>query len=455
MKHPHRRYLALVLTITFCLIALPVLGECPPCDVSQPSMSGSGTASNNRTQINIFIDSSWNVDSNGNAISGTNSNVWNATCAGSPGEGCINAQGPSAAAMWNNTQSGGNTVPFAFEVNQSFFSHTDIYIKRVASPPGGCAAIGFDPNTGSWTLLLADSAKNLSQADLAGLIAHEIGHPLGLVNANDAACGGPSIMDGHNPGGCQVITNEVQAGDVEGAIKHQNDTTHCSVQSSSVTPTPTPTPLPECSQEQWDNCFLNANCYDLYPYPGCGQKIFHSNDPVLIDVSGDGFALTSAANGVRFDLDADGYVELCAWTNSPDDAFLVLDRNNNGTIDDGIELFGDTTPQIPSENPNGFLALAEFDKLETGGNGDGLITRADSIFSSLRLWQDSNHNGVSEPAELHTMRELGLKSLDLDYKLSKRTDQYGNQFRYRAKVKDVHGAQLSRWAWNVFLLKAR
>lgn len=212
---------------------------------------------------------------------------------------------------------------------------------------------------------------------------------------------------------------------------------------------------------RFQKCYLGTcNCTCAEPDGGCGEGFHWSsttckcirNSPILIDVLGDGFALTDAAHGVDFNFSGDGSQRM-SWTASgSDDAFLTLPHN--GKVESGFELFGNVTYQPETAHPNGFLALAEFDKPGEGGNGDGTVDRHDRVFKLLRLWQDVNHNAIAEQWELHTLPELNIESISLQYKKSKKTDVYGNEFAFRAKVDDSRHSHVGRWAWDVFFVSA-
>jgi hypothetical protein len=177
------------------------------------------------------------------------------------------------------------------------------------------------------------------------------------------------------------------------------------------------------------------------------------NSPIVLDLDGKGFHLTSAANGVSFDIAGTGNPIQIAWTApGASNAFLAL-PGSDGLVHNGKQLFGNFTPQPRSAAPNGFAALAVYDDPKNGGNGDGVIDARDSIFASLRLWMDTNHDGISQPSELYTLPALGVNSISLKYKETRMTDQYGNAFRYRAAVNpdDPDASKVDRKAYDVFL----
>lgn len=127
-------------------------------------------------------------------------------------------------------------------------------------------------------------------------------------------------------------------------------------------------------------------------------------DPLVLDLNGDGVQFTSLIDGVNFDLNGDGMLNRMA-TLAGGDAFLAWDRNGNGIIDNGKELFGDQHGAA-----HGFAELARYDQ-----NGDGFIDARDEIFNNLLLFIDLNRDGRSQRNELRTLMQAGIQSLSLQY----------------------------------------
>jgi hypothetical protein len=183
----------------------------------------------------------------------------------------------------------------------------------------------------------------------------------------------------------------------------------------------------ECAQLGWEYYWNGFDC------------VYTPGSPIIVDTARDGYHLTNVEDGVLFDLDGDGRPEHVAWTRpDSDDAFLAMDRNGNGRIDDGSELFGNHTPahaeRTGAKTLNGFEALRS---LHGPGYGpstlDERIDAGDAAFTRLLLWHDANHNGVSEPGEL-TPAGRSLAAIGIDYREKKRVDRFGNEFRQQGRL---------------------
>ncbi len=127
-------------------------------------------------------------------------------------------------------------------------------------------------------------------------------------------------------------------------------------------------------------------------------------DPLVFDLTGDGFNLTSHTDGAQFDLLGTGAPVRTAFVTGGD-AFLAIELNGDGVVNNGKELFGDQNGAA-----NGFEELRKYD-----ANGDGVINHHDSHFDQFVLWRD-NGNGITEPGELLSLRDLGIVQINLNYR---------------------------------------
>lgn len=132
-------------------------------------------------------------------------------------------------------------------------------------------------------------------------------------------------------------------------------------------------------------------------------------DPLILDLDGDGYGINSKKKGTHFDLNCDGFAERINWTNS--DGILAIDKNGNGKIDNGREVFGDSFILNNGQKAkNGFEALTQYDT-----NNDNFFDTKDRDFYKFYLWIDSNENGISEAKELCKLSETNIARINLEY----------------------------------------
>jgi Ca2+-binding EF-hand superfamily protein len=363
-----------------------------------------------------------------------------------PGELSNVAQ--TAANQWMSSCPGAGTKYPVFTVNNNSFSAFafQVSVAYHAGPsPGTCGSTHlYVPFPGGRPV---GASIDLWATEFDGTpcvtsdsLAHELGHVLGLDDAPlpYSSCFG-TIMGGHSPGGVRAIT--------------QDD---CQTADANWTTTAEQPPLPPgggggSAPGPGDGGSGGTPTEALPCFPGVDCGVGAS--PIVINFEEGDYRLTGANAPVRFPMDPRAGPELMGWTAAgTDEAFLWLDRNHNGKVTSGAELFGNFTPLRNGQMAkNGFEALREFDD-----NHDGVIDKRDAIWTSLMLWRDLNHDGISESWEIAPLEGSGVIAIRLDDHQSGRRDAWGNAFRYESVVmmknRSGHGVR-NRPVYDIFFVR--
>ncbi|HEX7154659.1 MAG TPA: hypothetical protein VF618_24450 [Thermoanaerobaculia bacterium] len=351
---------------------------------------------------------------------------------GSIGIMCSSACPPGAAidaAIWEWATCNASTSDIAEFRNNAAGSAFDIQIVlhsgNSAAASGGCGQFlaGRDPSTGRVTGGTVEIWTNRSDGSSCSpydkTIAHELGHVLGL---NDAVSG---------------CSNHIMAGrPSSGADPRSVQPDECSAVDANWT---TPGETSQTGTGTGSGGPRNNDC----------STAPESCSPLVLDLEGDGIGTSGVADPVLFDIDADGHLELMNWlARGDDDAFLWIDINRNHRVDDGSELLGVGT-LLPEGRraTDGFEALSAYDRIENGGNEDGLISSADAVWRRLQLWFDVDHDARSTPAEVRPIEISAAIALELTYVVDRTPDAHGNLHLLRGSfLKREPGNRVVRFA---------